>query len=352
VTTVRSALAGLVRTSAVVAAFLAGWGYIEFLHGVHLPGPRAVDAAPLYENASRDVMPALAVAMIWIGVAGIADRLAGRRLRWRAAAAIGLATSMLVVQAIQLQLVRQSSFGFDMRGAFRTAPVWIAVAAFGVPLAAGGTIALARRTGSRLRRVRVGALAVLAALAGVVAHARGGHGRRATAPPRPVTSAEPPRPQPAATTTARPALAESRIDVLQVPSAALGRTETVRVYLPPGYDAHSRYPMLVLLHGIPGDVADFASRTRAIADRLIRGGEIRPIVIAFPSGSGSPSDDATEWADGAGVGDDWFTFGTSEAPAAVAAHYPILPGADARGIGGFSAGADAATNAMLEHPDR
>jgi enterochelin esterase-like enzyme len=146
--------------------------------------------------------------------------------------------------------------------------------------------------------------------------------------------------------------ADSRLDVVQVQSKALGHAEPVRVYVPPGYDSQARYPMLVLLHGIPGDVADFANRTRAIADHLIASGQIRPLVIAFPSGSGSPSDDATEWADGPGRGDNWFTFGTSEAPAAVAARYAILPGAAARGIGGFSAGADAATNAMLEHPEK
>jgi enterochelin esterase-like enzyme len=351
VTVARSAAVGLLRTLAVLAAFLAGWGWVEFLHGVRLPGPQAVDAAPLYENASRDVMPALLVAGVWAGVAVVADRLAGRRLPWRATAALGLLVLMVAVQAVQLEIVRQSVFGFDVSAAVRTGAVWIAAAAFTAPLAASGIVVLARRTGGLMRRVRWGAVAVLAGVAGVVAHARGGHGRHPAAPAATAVRPDPPvtTAPPVASAAERPAA--SRLEVLDVESRALGRSEPVRVYLPPGYDATSRYPMLVLLHGIPGDVADFANRTRAIADRLIESGRIRPIVIAFPAGSGSPSDDATEWADGPGTGDDWFSFGTSEAPSAVAARYAILPGAEARGIGGFSAGADAATNAMLEHPE-
>lgn len=64
------------------------------------------------------------------------------------------------------------------------------------------------------------------------------------------------------------------------------------VYLPPGYqDSVSKkykYPVLILLHGFKEDGSsyDHYYRIKTIADQMISSGEIQPMVIVMPDGSG------------------------------------------------------------------
>jgi enterochelin esterase-like enzyme len=145
---------------------------------------------------------------------------------------------------------------------------------------------------------------------------------------------------------------QGRLVTVNVDSRALGRRMTVTVYLPPGYQASRRYPLLILLQGIPGDIDQLIGHASTAADALIGGGRIRPLLIAFPPGSTSTTDDATEWADGPLPDQGWFTFATVEAPAALNARFRLIDGASGLAIGGLSAGADAATNAFLANPAR
>lgn len=67
---------------------------------------------------------------------------------------------------------------------------------------------------------------------------------------------------------------------------------TLLVYLPPGYqDSVSKkykYPVLILLHGFKenGSSYDHLYRIKTIADQMISSGEIQPMVIVMPDGSG------------------------------------------------------------------
>jgi|GEM_PF-688725 len=67
---------------------------------------------------------------------------------------------------------------------------------------------------------------------------------------------------------------------------------TLLVYLPPGYqDSVSKkykYPVLILLHGFKenGSSYDHYYRIKTIADQMISSGEIQPMVIVMPDGSG------------------------------------------------------------------
>ncbi|MDP3025034.1 MAG: alpha/beta hydrolase-fold protein [candidate division Zixibacteria bacterium] len=67
---------------------------------------------------------------------------------------------------------------------------------------------------------------------------------------------------------------------------------TLLVYLPPGYQEgvskNYKYPVLILLHGFKenGSSYDHYYRIKTIADQMISSGEIQPMMIVMPDGSG------------------------------------------------------------------
>ncbi|OGC85082.1 MAG: hypothetical protein A2W07_04230 [candidate division Zixibacteria bacterium RBG_16_43_9] len=67
---------------------------------------------------------------------------------------------------------------------------------------------------------------------------------------------------------------------------------TLLVYLPPGYQEgvskNYKYPVLILLHGFKenGSSYDHYYRIKTTADQMISSGEIQPMVIVMPDGSG------------------------------------------------------------------
>lgn len=79
---------------------------------------------------------------------------------------------------------------------------------------------------------------------------------------------------------------------LSAPSAALAREIPYAVYLPDGYaQGDGRYPVLFLLHGLGGGVADWldAGRLGPTLDRLIAAGAVPPMIVVVP-----------------GLGDGWY----------------------------------------------
>ena len=73
-------------------------------------------------------------------------------------------------------------------------------------------------------------------------------------------------------------------------SEALGEKRDMYIYLPPGYDAKKRYPLMIFMHGFNQDEKDFLTAA-PIFDAAIKKGELAPMVIAAPDGStlGTPS---------------------------------------------------------------
>jgi hypothetical protein len=74
-----------------------------------------------------------------------------------------------------------------------------------------------------------------------------------------------------------------------VASPALGgRHQPVDVYLPPGYAQHPqrRYPVLYLLHGVPGRPGAFLRTVRAgvVEDELVALRKLRPMILVMPFG--------------------------------------------------------------------
>jgi enterochelin esterase family protein len=69
-----------------------------------------------------------------------------------------------------------------------------------------------------------------------------------------------------------------RFEEIAVASAAFGETRDVRVYLPAGYAADRRHPLLVVHDG--DDFVNFANLT-TVLDNLIDAGDIPPVVAAL-----------------------------------------------------------------------
>jgi S-formylglutathione hydrolase FrmB len=150
---------------------------------------------------------------------------------------------------------------------------------------------------------------------------------------------------PAARATARPLAGFSKID-----SGPAGGTvwqgvipgPTNRpsvVYLPPGYTATRRYPVVYLLHGMPGSPWSFvnALRLSSVADTL-------PPFIAVAPAAGPDGRYDGEWA---GPWEDWLVGGVVPW---VDAHLPTLADGSNRVLAGLSAGGYGAIDIGLRHP--
>jgi hypothetical protein len=57
------------------------------------------------------------------------------------------------------------------------------------------------------------------------------------------------------------------------------------VYLPPGFDASVRYPVIYLLHGMPGSPSEYLDGTQLaeFADDGISAGRLRPFIAILPA---------------------------------------------------------------------
>ena len=137
-------------------------------------------------------------------------------------------------------------------------------------------------------------------------------------------------------------------------SAALGgRTQPVDVYLPPGYAAspNRRYPVIYLLHGVPGRPAAFLDTVRlgVVEDELVALHKVRPAILVMPFGStGSFTDE--EWANGVRAGSGWETFVARDLVRTVDARYRTIPSGEARALAGLSEGGYGSLNIGLHHP--
>ena len=118
------------------------------------------------------------------------------------------------------------------------------------------------------------------------------------------------------------------------------------VYLPPGYSPARRYPVVYLLHGLPGSPASIwdGLRLAAVADALIAAGRTRPFVAVMPVGGPAADPSAGEWA---GV---WERYVVDGVVPWVDAHLSTEPGPQGRALEGLCAGGFGAVDIGLRHP--
>nr|WP_252250798.1 alpha/beta hydrolase-fold protein [Clostridium sp. ZBS13] len=76
---------------------------------------------------------------------------------------------------------------------------------------------------------------------------------------------------------------KSKIEKVNFYSDALGKESSMLVYLPEGYSSVTPLPVLYFLHGRSGNEnVIFELDIKTKADRMIKDGEIKPIIIVCP----------------------------------------------------------------------
>lgn len=117
------------------------------------------------------------------------------------------------------------------------------------------------------------------------------------------------------------------------------------VYLPPGFNVANRYPVVYLLHGMPGSPNEYPDGTDFVnfADTAITTGTVRPFIAVFPAAG--PDDRYNgEWAG------PWEQSLVADVVPWVDASLPTFADAADRVIGGLSAGGFGAVNIAVRHP--
>ena len=90
----------------------------------------------------------------------------------------------------------------------------------------------------------------------------------------------------------QPAIAHGRVEEFSYESAVTKTQRKALVYLPAGYDATRRYPVLYLLHGIAGNHHEWSGYVRStpVLDALIAQGKALPMIVVMPNGRALPDD--------------------------------------------------------------
>ena len=137
-------------------------------------------------------------------------------------------------------------------------------------------------------------------------------------------------------------------------SEALNETTRYIIYLPPGYDdtmnASTRYPVVYLLHGRPGEPEDWMNAGGAAEqlDTLLAQERVQPMILVAPEGSSSRWAYATGYVDG--LQGNWGTYITRDLVDEIDSHYRTVASAEGRAIAGLSEGGFGATNLGLKSP--
>ena len=118
------------------------------------------------------------------------------------------------------------------------------------------------------------------------------------------------------------------------------------VYLPPGFDSSVRYPVLYLLHGMPGSPTEYLDGTQlaAFADAGISSGGLGPFIAVLPV-AGSSRDYNGEWAG------PWETELVQRIVPWVDASLPTIATRRGRVIAGLSAGGYGAVDIGIRNAD-
>jgi enterochelin esterase-like enzyme len=117
------------------------------------------------------------------------------------------------------------------------------------------------------------------------------------------------------------------------------------VYVPPNFDPAARYPVVYLLHGLPGGPVEYIGSLdlAAVADAAISAGTLKPFIAVIPAAAANARY-AGEWAG------TWEQAVVDQIVPWVDAHLPTIRTASGRVIAGLSAGGYGAVDIALRHP--
>jgi enterochelin esterase-like enzyme len=146
-----------------------------------------------------------------------------------------------------------------------------------------------------------------------------------------------------------------KLETLSYLSKTLGFDRPVIVYLPPGYNAGTKYPVLYLLHGAGDDEKGWNTKGAAanILDNLYAdaGAKMTPMIVVMPYGFAKKADapmptDAQERQKLSRNFDDDFI---KDLIPFIEAKYPTLTDAGHRAVGGLSMGGSQSLRNGLQH---
>ncbi len=154
----------------------------------------------------------------------------------------------------------------------------------------------------------------------------------------------------------RPGIAHGKIDSIIYPSKTVGVSRKALIYLPPGYNASVKYPVLYLLHGIGGDEKEWLNggNPQVILDNLFAEKKIVPMIVVLPNGRAMKDDRATG---NIFTPDKVEAFATFEKDLLkdlipyVEKKFPVIKNKDSRAIAGLSMGGGQSLNFGLGNPD-
>jgi enterochelin esterase-like enzyme len=137
-------------------------------------------------------------------------------------------------------------------------------------------------------------------------------------------------------------------------SKTVGAFRNTMVYLPPGYNARKKYPVLYLLHGIGGDETQwyFFGAPNVILDNLHALGKLTPFIVVLPNGCAQKDDhwlsdiyaSAPSYANFEGdLLNDLMPY--------IDSHYSVKTGRDNTALAGLSMGGGQSLDFGLKHTD-
>jgi enterochelin esterase-like enzyme len=131
---------------------------------------------------------------------------------------------------------------------------------------------------------------------------------------------------------------------VRIPNSFAHTRRPSYIYLPT-YGAAARYPVAYLLHGFPGSPSTFVHGAGivAVADNLIRSGELRPLIVVMPVAGRTPRYNG-EWAG------PWEQYVIDDVLRWTEEHLPTIASPAGRAIGGLSAGGFGAVDIAFRHP--
>jgi S-formylglutathione hydrolase FrmB len=117
------------------------------------------------------------------------------------------------------------------------------------------------------------------------------------------------------------------------------------VYLPPGFEPPARYPVVYLLHGMPGSPSEYLDGTQlaTFADEGISSGALRPFIAVLPA-AGTNRGYNGEWAG------PWERELVHRVVPWIDASLPTIASRGGRVIAGLSAGGYGAADIGIRHP--
>ncbi len=134
-------------------------------------------------------------------------------------------------------------------------------------------------------------------------------------------------------------------------SKSLYQRRDAYVYLPPRFDPHQKYPLLMWFHGFAEDEQQFLRHVAPLIDSAIVSGQLPPVIVVAPDGScGGEPCVATPGSffinSQLGAYEDFVLLDLWDF---MSTHYPIRPEREAHVLAGVSMGGFAAFNLGIRH---